>query len=80
MPLIQVKAKPGARTSQLITLADGTYRADVRSLPTDGKANEELIRLVSQHFGCARSQVSIRSGRTSRLKWLAIDVEDTPGG
>jgi uncharacterized protein (TIGR00251 family) len=74
MPLIQVKVKPGARTSQLTLLADGTYRADVRSLPADGKANDELIRLVSQLFGCARSQVSIRSGRTSRLKWLAIDA------
>ena len=79
MPRIQVKVKPGARTSQLTPLADGTYRADVKALPTDGKANDELIRLVSQLFGCARSQVSIRSGTTSRLKWLAIDVEDTKG-
>jgi uncharacterized protein YggU (UPF0235/DUF167 family) len=63
MPLTQVKVKPGARTSQVPLLHDGTYRADVRSLPTDGKANEELIRLVSRHFGYGRSQVSIRSVR-----------------
>jgi uncharacterized protein len=74
MPLIQVKVKPGARTSQLTLLADGTYRADVRSLPTDGKANDELIRLVSQQFGCSRADVTIRSGRTSRVKWMAIDA------
>ncbi|PSB36222.1 DUF167 domain-containing protein [Aphanothece minutissima] len=74
MPLIHVKVKPGARTSQLTLLADGTYRADVRSLPTDGKANEEVIRLVSQRFGCSRSQVSIKSGRMSRMKWIAIDA------
>jgi uncharacterized protein YggU (UPF0235/DUF167 family) len=74
MPLIQVKVKPGARTSQLTPLADGTYRADVRSQPSDGKANDELIRLVSQHFGCARSQVSIKSCTSSRVKWIAIDA------
>jgi hypothetical protein len=50
MPRIQVKVRPGARTSQLTPLADGTYRADVKALPTDGKANDELIRLVSQLF------------------------------
>jgi uncharacterized protein YggU (UPF0235/DUF167 family) len=48
-------------------LADGTYRADVRSQPTDGKANDELIRLVSELFGCARSQVSIKAGSTFSL-------------
>ncbi len=74
MPLIQVKVKPGARTSQLTLLADGTYRADVKALPTDGKANDELIRLVSQLFGCARSDVTIRSGRTSRVKWVGVDA------
>ncbi|KAF0654515.1 hypothetical protein L107_03411 [Cyanobium sp. Copco_Reservoir_LC18] len=74
MPLIQVKVKPGARLSQLTLLADGTYRADVQSLPTDGKANGEVIRLVSERFGCSRSDVTIRSGRTSRVKWMAIEA------
>lgn len=74
MPLIQVKVKPGARTSQLTLLADGTYRADVKALPTDGKANDELIRLVSQLFGCSRSDVTIKAGRTSRVKWVGVDA------
>lgn len=74
MPLIQVKVKPGARISQLTLLAVGTYRADVKAFPTDGKANEELIRLVSQRFGCARSDVTIKAGRTSRVKWMAVDA------
>ncbi|MBW4530191.1 MAG: DUF167 domain-containing protein [Aphanothece saxicola GSE-SYN-MK-01-06B] len=74
MPLIQVKVKPGARISQLTLLADGTYRADVKAPPTDGKANDELIRLVSQLFGCSRSAVTIRSGRTSRVKWVGVDA------
>ncbi len=72
--MILVKVKPGARISQLTLLADGTYRADVKALPTDGKANDELIRLISQQFGCARSMVSIKSGRTSRMKWISIDA------
>ncbi len=72
--MIQVKVKPGARSSQLTLLADGTYRADLKAPPSDGKANEELIRLISQQFGCSRSMVSIKAGRTSRLKWISIDA------
>jgi uncharacterized protein YggU (UPF0235/DUF167 family) len=74
MPLIQAKVKPGSRFSRLALLADGTYLAAVKSFPTDGKANEELIRLVSKLFGCPRSKVSIKAGRTSRMKWLSIDA------
>ncbi len=72
--MIQVKVRPGARISQLTLLADGTYRADLKASPSDGKANEELIRLFSQLFGCSRSMVSIKVGRTSRLKWISIDA------
>jgi uncharacterized protein YggU (UPF0235/DUF167 family) len=72
--MIHVKVKPGARISQLTLLADGTYLAEVKALPTDGKANEELIRLVSKLFGCPRSRVSIKAGRTSRMKWISIDA------
>jgi len=74
MPMIQVKVRPGARISQLTLLADGTYRADVKAPPSDGKANDELIRLVCQLFGCSRSMVSIKAGRASRLKWISIDA------
>jgi uncharacterized protein (TIGR00251 family) len=72
MLIIQVKVKPNARLSQLTKLDDGTYLAEIKAPPIDGKANEELIRLVSKMFGCQRSKVSVKVGGAARLKLVAV--------
>jgi uncharacterized protein (TIGR00251 family) len=71
--IIQVKAKPRARTSALVETSPGVWRAELRSAPVDGKANQELIALVAERFGCPRSAVSIKSGASSRLKRVRIE-------
>ena len=70
--IIQIKVKPNSRTSLLEQNADGTWLAQLKSSPVDGKANEELISLVAKHFKCAKSDVSIKSGATARLKLIQI--------
>jgi uncharacterized protein (TIGR00251 family) len=67
-----LKVKPGARVSQLTRQADGTWLAQLKSPPVDGKANAELIALVAGEFGVRRAQVSIRSGAGGRRKLVAI--------
>jgi hypothetical protein len=74
MRVIQVKVKPNARTSALLPSEDGPWQAQLRSPPVDGKANAELIALVAQHFGCARSAVTIKGGGSGRTKWVGIDA------
>ena len=73
MRTIQAKVKPNARTSELVELDDGTWLAQLRSPPVDGKANAELTALVARHFGVRRAQVSIKSGATGRMKLVQID-------
>lgn len=72
MPILQVKAKPNARVSVLSRQADGTWLAQLKSAPVDGKANAELIDLVAREFGCAKSKVSITSGAGSKLKRVLV--------
>lgn len=72
MPILLVKAKPNARISSLTQLDDGTWLAQLKSPPVDGKANAELIALVSKQFGCAKSAVSIKTGAGSKLKRVEI--------
>lgn len=72
MITIRVKVKPNARGSGLEELSDGTWLARVASPPVDGKANEELVRLVAEHFRVRKSQVSIKSGASARLKLVQI--------
>ena len=70
---IQVKVRPRARTSALEALEDGSWRAELKSPPVDGRANDELVALVARRFGCARSAVSIHSGAGARTKLVRIE-------
>ena len=71
---IRIRVKPSARASTLEQESDGTWRARLRSPPVDGKANAELIKLVAEQFGCARSAVSIKSGAGGRSKLVKIEA------
>lgn len=73
--IIQVKVKPNARTSSLSDGGDGTWLAQLKSAPVDGRANDELVALVARHFGCARRAVSIKSGASGRIKLVRIDSD-----
>lgn len=72
MRTIQVKVKPNARKTALEEGADGVWLARLKAPPMEGKANRELIALIAEHFGCAKSQVEIRSGASGRLKLVRI--------
>jgi len=75
MKTIQVRVKPNARASSFELADDGTWLAQLKSPPVDGKANEELIGLVARHFGCRKVQVTIRSGASGRMKLVRIDSD-----
>jgi len=69
---IRINVKPNSRTSLLEQRDDGTWYAQLKSPPIDGKANKELIALVAKHFECRKSDVSIKSGSSSRTKLIQI--------
>ena len=73
MATLQIKVKPNARASLLEQAADGSWLAQLKSPPVDGKANEELIALVAKQFGCRKAAVSIRSGASGRMKLVRIE-------
>ena len=72
--IIQIKVKPNSRASLLEQKEDGTWLAQIKSPPVDGKANKELIALVAKHFKCHRSEVSIKTGGSSRIKLVQISL------
>jgi uncharacterized protein len=72
MAILQIKVKPNARVSTLAQLDDGTWLAQLKSPPVDGKANNELIALVAQQMGCRRSAVSIKVGAGGRMKLVSV--------
>jgi len=71
---LQVRVRPNARTSSFAQEADGTWVARVKSPPVDGKANQELIALIAEHFGCRQAAVAIKSGASGRRKRIKVDL------
>jgi uncharacterized protein (TIGR00251 family) len=72
--ILQIKVTPRANTSSLTQNSDGSWVAKLKSPPVDGKANEELIALIAKHFDCRKKAVSIKSGESSRLKRVVVDL------
>ena len=75
--IIQIKVKPNSRASLLEQRDDGTWLAQIKSPPLEGKANEELIALVAKHFECRKSDVSIKAGASGRTKLVRISQSTT---
>ncbi len=70
--LFRIKVTPNASLNNLQKLSDGSFRARLTASPTDGKANAALISLLSQEWGIAKSNISIKQGFSSRNKLVEI--------
>lgn len=68
---IQVKVKPNSRT-EAVSQEGGTFTVKVKEPPRDGKANQAVIKLLAEHFGVPKSQVTIVSGFNSRNKVIEV--------
>lgn len=54
-------------------MPDGSLKVRLKAAPADGKANSELITLLSCLFKVPPSSVKILTGLTSRLKRVMIE-------
>jgi len=71
----KVKVKPNSKQQKIEEQPDGSLTVHLKSPPVDGKANEELIKLLSEKFDVAKSHIRIKSGLSSRQKLVEIDKE-----
>ena len=82
---INVKITPNAKKSEILSeeadlsrfaeprRVGGKYlRVKVAAPPIEGKANRELINILSKHFGVSKNKVTIVSGEKSRNKIVEI--------
>lgn len=69
---ITVHVQPNAGRSAVIGFRDGVLRVRVAAPPEKGKANRELVALLSDALGVTRSNVIIERGAVARKKTVAI--------
>jgi uncharacterized protein (TIGR00251 family) len=72
--ILHVTVKPNARSSSLTQQPDGSWRAQLKAPPVDGKANAELVALIAEHFHCSKTSVAIKSGASGRRKLVRVGM------
>ena len=74
---LKLKVTPKSRANEIVGVReDGVLRIRVTAAPQDGKANEAVIRLLSEALGLARGAIRLAGGASSREKWVDLDGID----
>ncbi len=71
----RVKVKPNSKSQNIKEEADGSLIVQLKSSPVDGKANDELIKLLAKQFDVPKSNIRIKSGLSSRQKLIEVDID-----
>ena len=72
----RVKVKPNSKQQKIVEELDGSLTVHLKSPPVDGRANEELIKVLAKKFDVPKSYINIKSGAFSRQKLIEIDIEN----
>lgn len=70
--VLNVKAQPRSSKAGVDGLFGDAVKVRMRCAPVDGKANKELVEVLSDAFDLAKSTVVIRSGETSKTKRVLL--------
>jgi uncharacterized protein (TIGR00251 family) len=68
----QVKAVPGASRDRIAGVWNTALRVAVSAAPEGGRANKQIIRLLSDVFGVRPAAVAITHGLTRPIKRVRI--------
>jgi len=70
--ILAVYVQPNARRTEFEKIHDDQLKLKVHAPPEDGKANDEIIRYLSDLFSLRKNQVEIVSGHLARKKRIQI--------
>jgi uncharacterized protein (TIGR00251 family) len=74
--IFNVRVIPRSSKSEIVGEHDGDLKVKLSSPPVDGKANKELIKILSKELKIAKSNIEIISGETSKTKQIKIRTSD----
>jgi uncharacterized protein (TIGR00251 family) len=73
---VRVHLTPRSAQDEMLGFEGKVLRARVTAPPVEGRANEALLRLLSDALGVPKSSLRIVRGQRSREKLLAIEGLD----
>jgi hypothetical protein len=70
--LLPVRVMPRASKNEIQGIHGDTLKVRLQAPPVEGKANQALIRFLSETLDIPRSQISVSSGETGRNKAVLL--------
>jgi uncharacterized protein len=74
--VLELKVVPNAKQQGFEQDKSGIIKCRLKSKPEGGKANEELVKLLSKAIGISTDCFKILRGATSRNKMIKIDTQN----
>jgi uncharacterized protein len=74
--IIEIAVSPKSSRSRIVVGKGEQIKIYLNSPPVEGKANAELIKLLSKKLGIAKSGIVIIRGQNSRKKIISIEGLD----
>lgn len=65
---INVRVIPRAKINRVEVQPDGIVRVHTTTAPTDGKATNDVIKMLAEHYHVPKNSVKLIRGATSRDK------------
>ena len=69
---IAVRVQPNSSRNEVVGFRDGVLHIKVAAPPIRGKANQELIALMSNILGISSTNMTIEKGISSKRKLISI--------
>ena len=69
---ISVRVIPRAKINRVEVQSDGTLRVHTTTAPTDGKATNDVIKMLAEHYNVPKTSIKLLRGATSRDKVFEI--------
>ena len=69
---ISVKVKPGSKKNAVDSTGEKQYTIRVKEKAIEGRANEAVIKLLSEYFGVPKNRVLVIAGLKSKNKIIDI--------
>jgi len=69
---LRLRVVPGARRAGVVGRLGEAWKLRVHAAPERGRANDEVVALLAETLGLARSEVRLVAGLTSRDKVVEL--------
>lgn len=71
---VYIKVIPRASQNKIEKVSEGEYKVWVTVPPSEGQANEGVVKILAKYFGVAKSCVVIVGGKSARAKIVDVAI------